>query len=87
MLLNGEAWGAPDRRVGVIIDVLSNPGNQLAEQGFETVVEEESPELFWCHLERDGRRVAPMYGRGTNPAEAVESAWNRYRTEEFGDAP
>jgi hypothetical protein len=57
----------------------------LVEQGFETVIEEESPELFWCHLERDGRRVAPMYGRGTT--EAVESAWNRYRSEEIGDAP
>jgi hypothetical protein len=48
--------------------------------GFGVEVEQEAPDLYWCHLiplSGTGTRV-PEYGRGSTEPEAVKRAWSRF---------
>jgi hypothetical protein len=51
--------------------------------GFDVEVEQEAPELYWCHLIKAGSdsRV-PDYGRGSTEQEAIDRAWERYQAEQ-----
>jgi hypothetical protein len=56
----------------------------LRSVGFDVEIEQEAPDLYWCHLVPVGGsddRV-PEYGRGSTEQEAIERAWKRYQQEQ-----
>jgi hypothetical protein len=55
----------------------------LRDRGFGVVVEERDG-VFWAHLTRltSNRVVAPDYGRGDSPENAIKSARSRYEVEQ-----
>jgi hypothetical protein len=62
----------------------------LLDQGFVVEVEQEQAEVYWAHLASTGSpsiRMAPNYGGGTTPDEAIGRARRRYEVEELGIEP
>jgi len=51
--------------------------------GFDVEVEQEAPDLYWCHLtEAVSDSRVPRYGRGSTSKEAIDRAWERYQAEQ-----
>ena len=48
------------------------------------VTYEEADGFVWARLARNGKTVAPRYGRGATREDAVASARRRYEVEEIG---
>jgi hypothetical protein len=62
----------------------------LLNRGFVLEVEQTEPNLFWAHLtstDSPAVHMAPKYGRGKTPDEAITRARERYEVEELGVEP
>ena len=62
----------------------------LLNRGFVLEVEQERQDLFWVHLasmDSPNRRMAPKYGGGKTPDEAIARARERYEVEDLGVEP
>jgi hypothetical protein len=62
----------------------------LLNRGFVLEVEQDELDHFWAHLastDSPDRRMAPKYGRGKTPDEAIARARERYEVEELGIEP
>jgi hypothetical protein len=78
------------RRDGDKLSRVNSDEQWLLDQGFVVEVEEEELGLFWAHLASTGSpsdRMAPNYGRGTTPDEAIGRARRRYEVEELDIEP
>jgi hypothetical protein len=62
----------------------SDAEDWLRQHGFGVVTECDQEGAYWAHLTRlsDGATVAPRYGRGATPDDAMASARRRYEVEQ-----